>query len=301
MPAKVTVLCPVRGCGVALEPRDRSWLCGRGHAFDRARSGYTNLLQPQDRRSKIPGDPKEAVHARRRFLEAGHGGFLLRALLEEIDGMGLPDRAAVLDVGCGEGFFLGSLAGEREMEAHGVDLSVPAIDLAARRWPDVSWWVVNADRALPFADGSFDLALSIAGRRPAAELARVLKPAGRLLVAVPAEDDLVELREAVQGEGVLRGRLEKAVEELSGFEMESRRAVRTVESLDAAAVRDALAATYRGARASQREKVEAIAGMDVTLSFGLALLRRLSSLGTPQPPGSGDRQQRRQQRDAQDI
>ncbi len=275
MPALVTVLCPVRGCGGALEPRDRSWVCGRGHTFDMARSGYVNLLQPQDRRSKSPGDPKEAVHARRRFLDAGHGGLLLRALLEEIDGMSLPDRAAVLDVGCGEGYFLGSLAGEREMEVHGVDLSVPAIDLAARRWPDVSWWVVNADRALPFADGSFDLALSLAGRRPAAELARVLKPAGCLLVAVPAEDDLVELREAVQGEGVLRGRLEKAVEELSGaFEMEARRAVRTTETLDAAAVRDALASTYRGARTSQREKVEAIGGMDVTLSFDLAVLRR---------------------------
>lgn len=279
MPAKVTVLCPVRGCGAALEQalerENRSWACGRGHVFDVARSGYTNLLQPQDRRSKIPGDPKDAVLARRRFLEAGHGAFLLRALLEEIGGMSLPDRPAVLDVGCGEGFFLGSLAGEREMEAHGVDLSVPAIDLAARRWPEVSWWVVNADRALPFGAGSFDLALSIAGRRPAAELARVLKPAGRLLVAVPAEDDLVELREAVQGEGVLRSRLEKAVEELSGaFEMEARRAVRTVERLDAAAVRDALASTYRGARASQREKVEAIGGMDVTLSFDLAFLRR---------------------------
>ena len=165
----VTFLCPVRACAAPLERRDHSWACPRGHSFDIARSGYCNLLQPQDRKSKSPGDPKEAVLARRRFLEAGHGDFLLQALLEEI---GTP--SAILDVGCGEGFFLGSLVREREMEAHGVDLSVPAIDLAARRWPEVSWWVVNADRALPFADGSFDLALSIAGRRPSKELRRVL-------------------------------------------------------------------------------------------------------------------------------
>jgi 23S rRNA (guanine745-N1)-methyltransferase len=228
-----------------------------------ARSGYCNLLQPQDRRSKSPGDPKEAVLARRRFLEAGHGGFLLEVIREE---MGEP--GSVLDVGCGEGYFLGSLAGGRE--AHGVDLSVPAIDLAARRWPDVSWWVANADRALPFADGSFDLALSIAGRRPAAELRRVLKPAGRLLVAVPAEDDLVELREAVQGEGVLRSRLEKVAEELAGFELEAHRTVRTTALLEPGTARDALAATYRGARASQREKAEKVGPMAVTLSFELA-------------------------------
>jgi 23S rRNA (guanine745-N1)-methyltransferase len=261
----VTLLCPVRGCGAPLERRDRSWVCDRGHAFDVARSGYCNLLQPQDRRSKSPGDPKEAVLARRRFLEAGHGDFLLEALREEIT-----DSPAVLDVGCGEGYFLGSLAKERGMEAHGVDLSVPAIDLAARRWPDVSWWVVNADRALPFADGSFDLALSIAGRRPAAELRRVLKPEGRLLVAVPAEDDLIELREAVQGEGVLRSRLEKVVEELAGFELEAHRVVRATATLDPEAVRDALASTYRGARVSQREKVAGIGALRVTLSFELA-------------------------------
>jgi 23S rRNA (guanine745-N1)-methyltransferase len=253
----VTVLCPVRGCGAPLERRERSWTCPRGHSFDVARTGYCNLLQPQDRKSKSPGDPREAALARRRFLEVGHGDFLLEALREEV-------RGTTLDVGCGEGFFLGSLAPE---EAQGVDLSVPAIELAARRWPGVSWWVVNADRALPFADGSFATALSIAGRRPAGELRRVLKPGGRLLVAVPGEDDLIELREAMMGEGRLLGRVERTVAELAGlFELESHRTVRSVEKVVA---RDALAATYRGARESQRKKLEELGEMQVTLSFDL--------------------------------
>ena len=251
----VTILCPVRGCGAPLERRERSWACPRGHSFDVSRTGYCNLLQPQDRKSKSPGDSREAALARRRFLEAGHGDFLLQALLEEVQGV-------TLDVGCGEGTFLGSLARERAVEAHGVDLSVPAIDLAARRWPGGNWWVVNADRALPFADGSFDTALSIAGRRPAAELRRVVK--GRLLVAVPGEDDLIELREAVLGEGRLLGRVEKTVAELAGlFELESHRTLRSVEKVDA---QDALAATYRGARQSQRKE---LGEMPVTLSFDL--------------------------------
>lgn len=203
--------------------------------------------------------------ARRRFLEARHGDFLLHALLEEI---GSPK--AVLDVGCGEGFFLGSLAREREMEAHGVDLSVPAIELAARRWSEVSWWVVNADHALPFADGSFDLALSIAGRRPSGELRRVLSPGGRLLVAIPGEDDLIELREAVLGEGKLLGRVEKTVAELAGdFELEARRIVRHKARLGEEEIRDALASTYRGARESQRKKLEEVEGREVTMSFDL--------------------------------
>jgi 23S rRNA (guanine745-N1)-methyltransferase len=255
----VTFLCPVRGCGAPLERRERSWVCPQGHSFDIARTGYCNLLQPQDRKSKSPGDPKEAAMARRRFLEAGHGDFLLRALYEEIQG------STILDVGCGEGFFLGSLSKGRE--AHGVDLSVPAIDLAARRWPGVSWWVVNADRTLPFSDCSFDTTLSIAGRRPAGELRRVLSPEGRLLVVVPGEDDLIELREAVLGEGRLLGRVEKTVAELAGnFELRSHRTVRSVEKVVA---RDALAATYRGARESQKKKLEELGEMRVTLSFDL--------------------------------
>jgi 23S rRNA (guanine745-N1)-methyltransferase len=267
----VTVLCPVRGCGLPLERRERAWICPRGHSFDVARSGYCNLLQPQDRRSRSPGDSREAVLARRRFLEAGHGNFLLRSLLDEIGTLPLPPRPAVLDVGCGEGYFLGSLAREREMEAHGVDLSVPAIDLAARRWPGVSWWVANADRSIPFADGSFNLALSIAGRRPSKELRRVLSPEARLLVAVPGADDLIELREAVLGEGRLLGRVERAVAELAGdFEPEAHRFVRQTVSFDARAVRDALASTYRGARESRSERVAVIGEVEVTLSFDVA-------------------------------
>lgn len=44
----VALLCPVRGCGAPLARSGRALACLRGHGFDLARSGYTNLLQPQD-------------------------------------------------------------------------------------------------------------------------------------------------------------------------------------------------------------------------------------------------------------
>ena len=264
-----TLLCPVRSCGAPLERRDRSLLCPRGHAFDVARSGYVNLLQPQDRRSRHPGDPRETVEARRRFLEAGHGRPLLETLLEEI-----APGAAVLDVGCGEGFYLGSIASEKPVEAHGLDLSQPAVDLAARRYPGATWIVANADRGLPYAPGSFDLVLSLDARVHPAEIRRVLAPGGRLLVTVPAPDDLVELRAAVLGEGLLKDRLERAAGLLAAcFELETRRTVRHRVRLGSEEVRDALAATYRGARESRRERIAALREMDVTLSHDLARFR----------------------------
>lgn len=265
-------VCPVRHCGEPLEQRGRTLACPRGHAFDLARSGYANLLQPQDRRSKRPGDSLEAVEARRRLLDAGYGAPLLQAILAEID---LPADAAVLDVGCGEGYYLGSLARERAIEAHGIDLSTAAVDLAARRYPGATWIVANADRFLPYATGAFDRTLSIDARLSPSEMRRVLKPEGRLLVAVPGADDLGELREAVLGERVLKDRLERAVSLLAaeGFELEARRSVRATVELGPAEVRDALTATYRGGRESRRARIEALSGLRVTLSHDLARFR----------------------------
>ena len=249
-------------------------VCPRGHSFDVARSGYVSLLQPQDRRSKQPGDPRQAVAARRRFLEAGHGAPLLKALLAEIDAIGLLPGAAILDVGCGEGTYLGGVARERRVEPHGLDLSTFAVDLAARQFPGITWIVANADRFLPYADGSFALILSIDARLHAAEMRRVLAPEGRLLVAVPAPDDLVELRQAVLGEGILKDRLQSAAARLAAcFELETRRTVRDRLRLGPAEARDALAATYRGVRESQRQRTAEVREMEVTLSHELARFR----------------------------
>lgn len=266
--AVLTLLtCPVRDCGAPLERRDRSLVCPRGHSFDLARSGYANLLQPQDRRSKRPGDPRQAVEARRRLLDAGHGAPLLRALREEIAALGLPAGAAILDVGCGEGYCLGSIAREINSEAHGVDLAAEAVDLAARRYPEATWIVANADRSLPYATGAFDLILSIDARLNPAAMRRILKPEGRLLIAVPAPDDLVELRAAVLGEGRLHDRLEGVVARLAAdFELEGSRTVRATARLGADEIRDALAATYR----LRESRSRAISGMEVTFSHDLA-------------------------------
>lgn len=270
----VRLLCPVRGCGAVLEPGPRSLTCVRGHSFDLAKSGYCNLLQPQDRRSRNPGDSREAVAARRRFHEAGHEEPFVAKLLEMMAALSLPPRPAVLDVGCGEGYHLGAIQEAMDVEAHGLDLSVPAIDLAARLHPGAFWVVANADRFLPYEAGSFGLALSLTSRRNPSELRRVLAPEGRLLVALPGPDDLIELREAVLGEGRRLDRVDRTVAELAGsFELESREALRYPITLTGDSLRDLLALTYRGARDSQRRRAEELTALDVTMSRDLLVFR----------------------------
>ena len=174
------LVCPVRDCALPLTREDRRLHCARNHSFDVARSGYVNLLQPQDRRSKHPGDSAEAVAARRRLHDRGVTAPLLRAISEMLP---LSASGIVLDAGCGDGFYLGSLAAESGCEACGADISIPAVDAAARRYPACEWIVANADREIPYADRSFSAVISITARMNAPEFRRVIKDDGRLLVA----------------------------------------------------------------------------------------------------------------------
>lgn len=229
----VTLLCTVRDCHAPLAIDARRAVCERGHSFDFARSGYLNLLQPQDRRSRVPGDSADAVAARRRFLDRGFAKPLLDAIVAFMQ----PLSGPVLDAGCGEGYHLGALDAE---ERHGVDISVAAIDAAAKRYPSCHWIVANADRFLPYADASFGIVASITARLNPAEFRRVLRDDGRLVIAIPGVDDLVELR------GMTRDRVERTVEMFAEhFTLERHEHVRHVAELDEEAVLDLLKTTYR--------------------------------------------------------
>jgi len=265
--------CTVRGCACALTWEEGQLRCPQGHAFDRAREGYWNLRQPQDRRSARPGDRDAAVLARRRWLARGFADGLVALLSARIDALSLPQGAVAIDVGCGEGTLTARLLASRPIVGCGIDLSTTAIRLAARATPALTWIVANADRGLPFADASVSLALSIFGRRPASELMRVVAPRGTLLVVLPAEDDLLELREAAQGVGVRRDRVKDAVAELrAGFDLVSSSTWRQRVRHDREGLVEAAAMSYRGARASEGERLAVVSGLDLTLSAEILAL-----------------------------
>lgn len=266
--------CTVRGCGEPLTCDEHQAWCARGHSFDRARRGYWNLLQPQDRRSLAAGDSAAAAQARRRLAEAGHLQPLFAASGEMLDHAGLEPGSAVLDVGCGEGSLLATLAKPRGWLAHGVDLSRPSIEMAAALWPEATWVIANADRVLPYLDGAFDAVLSVTSRLAPTEFQRVLRERGAWLLAVPAEDDVIELREVAQGRGERRARLDGALAAAGdAFELESRRTVRWSADLDRAGLEDLLASGYRAARRAERARLADLRSAVVTMSRDMALLR----------------------------
>jgi 23S rRNA (guanine745-N1)-methyltransferase len=253
------LVCPVRDCRLPLMRSDRRLLCERGHSFDVARSGYINLLQPQDRRSNQPGDTATAVAARRRLHDRGVSAPLLDAIAEILTAS---PSDVVLDAGCGDGFYLGTLARQIGFSAHGVDISVPAIEAAARRYPECEWIVANADRFVPYADRSFSIVLSITARMNASEFRRVLRDDGRLLIALPSPDDLIELR----GSG--HDRTARTIDVFAqDFTLVDRRRVTTSADLDASAVQDVLLSIYRPMRSRPVEAMRLTFSLDLLL-FG---------------------------------
>ncbi|MBI5482585.1 MAG: methyltransferase domain-containing protein [Deltaproteobacteria bacterium] len=271
---EVAVICPVRGCGQPLALGARTAACPAGHSFDRARSGYWNLMQPQDRRARVPGDSREVVAARARSLARGLGDALREALVAGLLHRGVPRGAAALDAGCGPGVFLAALAARLGLAGVGVDISTAAVDAAARAHPQGLWIVANADRVLPFAPGTFDLVLSITGPKHAAEFRRLLAPSGWLVVVVPAADDLAELRARLLGAAHAADRGPRVADRFGAhFELQETSGARSRGRLGAGELADLLAGSYRGARHRERARLAEVAELTVTVSYQILWFR----------------------------
>lgn len=186
----IKTLCPV--CQKPLAQDGAQWRCENGHSFDVARQGYVNLLTVQQKHSLNPGDTREMVAARRRFLEQGHYTPIVEKLRELTDRYA-PRMECALDVGCGEGYYLSRL---NAAERWGLDISKEAARYAAGR--DKSAHFLTATAAhLPFSDGSFDCLLSMFALTVEGEFARVLKPNGIFLQVLAGENHLPELKRLI--------------------------------------------------------------------------------------------------------
>lgn len=271
--------CSVRNCEQILHDDAVSLRCDAGHHFDRAKQGYWNLLQPQDAKSLKPGDCQDAVFARHRWLQRGHASGLVDALRPWCDRQFLGGPAATnlrtLDLGCGEGSFGPLLFGNDPDTYCGIDLSKQAIKFATARWPAATWVMANADRVLPVADNSVARIVSLFGRRPVDEICRSLSPGGICIVAVPGEDDLIELRSRVQATGERRSRWQKIVDEMvaAGLRHLEHRLWRQQLDLEPESIADALAMTYRSGRNSRKTRLESIESMPVTVAADLLLFK----------------------------
>lgn len=191
--------CPLDG--TPLRCTGSAWACASGHSFDIASQGYTNLLPVQNKRSRDPGDSKEMVAARRRFLVAGFYQPIAAAVSRAVLA-GLPADASLscLDAGCGEGYYMRQLAAavgqKQRLALLGLDISKWAV-LSAAKQDKRPNWVVGSNANLPVLSGTLDRVLCMFGFPVYAEFARVMKPGGLLVQVDAGPDHLRELREII--------------------------------------------------------------------------------------------------------
>lgn len=188
------LLCPV--CGDQLADCGPSARCDSGHSFDFARAGYLSLA-PNTRRRRI-GDSSEMVAARESFLERGHLARVAELIADSALEAGAAHRT-IVELGSGTAYYLGAvrdrLPADPDRCLIGVDLSKDAARAGSRRLRDALFVVADVERQIPMASARVDLLLSVFAPRPSAEIGRVLKPGGALVLAFAAPDHIATVRE----------------------------------------------------------------------------------------------------------
>jgi 23S rRNA (guanine745-N1)-methyltransferase len=210
--------------------------CPSGHRFDVARQGYLPLLGPRSRTDT--GDTAAMVRARQEFLGGGWYGRIAAAVA---DAVAPAPRGPVVEVGAGTGYYLAAVTGGPGNSESGEDAGarssagVPVTDAGAgrraglavdssryalrraARLPGIAAVLADAWSALPVIDGAAAAVLSVFAPRSPAELARILRPGGRVVVVTPAPDHLAEVRRAVPLLAVDEGKSARVAEAFAGL------------------------------------------------------------------------------------
>ncbi len=193
--------CPV--CGGTLTLAQNGLRCPEKHCFDKAHEGYVHLLPASQMHTKIPGDNKEMVAARRSFLQTGGYEIFSNALNGIVCGaLRELKRPAILDAGCGEGYYTARLAkaltdAGKAPHIAALDISKFAVKAAAKTGGDCIEYAVASSFHMPLKNVSFDAVINIFSPMVESEFARVLKKDGLFVFAVPGPRHLFGLKEVL--------------------------------------------------------------------------------------------------------
>lgn len=272
------LMCPI--CREALHLEGKAWQCVNRHSYDQAKQGYVNLHVVQHKNSKSPGDTPDAVAARRRFLQTGAYQPLQQAVSELLQSI---SAKAVLDIGCGEGYYTQAMA-DVVPQVVAVDIAKSAVQTAAKQAQQSNednkaqniTWVVGTGAVLPVLDQSMDVCSSLFSPLPKAEMLRVLKKRGYLIIATPAPQHLFAMREALFDE-VKAHEPDKFLAQMSPeFSLVSKQIITTDLNLDQNQLKDLIAMTPYAwkAKADKRHALEAQSSFQLSASFCLFLLQK---------------------------
>ena len=147
--------CPV--CKKSIKSiKESSVLCENNHCFNISKKGYVNLVKNN---AKTIYD-KKLFESRSKIYEYGIYDELSKEIMDIVDKYTSKKNANfVLDVGCGEGYYLNQLYSDEKINSKcklfGIDISREGISLATRYENSILWSVSDLSN-LPFENGKFD-------------------------------------------------------------------------------------------------------------------------------------------------
>ena len=270
--------CPV--CGGALTLAAAAATCSNTHTFDRARSGYLNLLLKKQ--SAEPGDSVAMLQSRRAFLQAGfYDAISSAANAAVVEIAANRTHAHVADVGCGEGFFTArlnrALAGaiSPAPTCYGVDISRPGVKMATSYDAEVHWVVASLHHT-PFLPHSLDLVLCMFAPIDPADVWRIVRDDGALVTVTPGPDHLDRLRALLYTDVQPHSTMPALMAGDTRFEpAESTRVLESIVVDSPAQIMNLLAMTpyYWNISRDTRARVEALSRLELTVDACVNVFR----------------------------
>lgn len=266
-------VCPK--CANPLIEEGGSAKCINGHAFDRGKAGYYNLILSSA--GGTHGDNHEMVEARRAFLDTGAykplADKVYELIAKNIRG------GLVLDIGCGEGYYTDII--ERDLNKSGICVTVSAFDIsrdavkyAARRNKSLQLAVASAYK-MPVADGSFDCAVNMFSPLAPDEVLRALKRGGIFVMAIPGVEHLFGLKAAAYDKPYKNTVLDSKID---GFELVSQKNIKYRITLDGKdKIKSLFMMTpyaYRTGRV-ERERIFALDTLETDVEFIVFVYKKL--------------------------
>ena len=262
--------CP--NCSSALLVTEDGKMCKcrgeRSHCFDFSKSGYLNLSGPRGGE----GDNKEAILARRSFLNEGYYQPLSSKICQILKEHNVK---RVLDAGCGEGYYTNRLFDE--MDVLGIDLSKNGIDLAAKTAKQKGngfGFLIASLFTMPIRNESMDAVLNLFAPCAEEEFLRVLKPGGLLVLVAAGERHLLGLKKTIYDNPYLnmgRADLPQNMTLVSHDRLTYQACIRGNEQIMALF---SMTPYYWRTSSTDREKLQNLENLETDLDFDIFLFRK---------------------------
>ena len=278
MPETISFKCP--SCKEALIKENKTYRCANNHTFDEAKEGYVNLLLAQHKKSKNPGDNDEMIKSRQAFLNQGYYHSLSSKIVEIIGNSPKDFQQTVLDVGCGEGYYMSELVNadeKKELTLAGIDISKTAVKLSGKRKMNALLAVASA-YDLPFLDHDFNTIVSVFSPVSASEIERLLKREnGQIIMVGPAPEHLSGLTAHIYDEVLPHKGNYSVLDDEKNFVLEEQIEIKEEITVKQEDILDLLRMTpyYWQTTVEIKEKILALNELKTTIHFYVQIYRKI--------------------------